>query len=139
MKYLQITSLLFLTNTIHAYYVNNNIYYYLTFLITIFSILNHGYNIEETQRIDNLKNIIKTIDKILAHSTFFYISVIDTNKIILYEPKIILCPIIVGNIYLLEYKLPKYHIILHIIFHICSVISIHIYLYIINYYQLYHL
>jgi hypothetical protein len=46
------------------------IYHHLTLLVTIFSILNHGYNINE-------KNIIKYIDKILAHFTFIYIVIHD--------------------------------------------------------------
>lgn len=46
MKILQFTSLLFATVTIHAFYAQNIIYHNLSLLITVFSILTHGYNLE---------------------------------------------------------------------------------------------
>ena len=98
MNLLQISSLLFISNIIYSYYLQNNIYHHLTLLITIFSILNHGYKLEE-------KNIIKYIDKIIAHITFFYIVVYDTPRIYINNQYIILCPIITGSIYICEYIL----------------------------------
>ena len=131
MNLLQISSLLFISNIIYSYYLQNNIYHHLTLLITIFSILNHGYKLEE-------KNIIKYIDKIIAHITFFYIVVYDTPRIYINNQYIILCPIITGSIYICEYILPKYNIIIHLFFHIAAVNSINIYLYYLyknNYYK----
>jgi hypothetical protein len=101
------------------------IYHHLTLLVTIFSILNHGYNINE-------KNIIKYIDKILAHFTFIYIVIHDTLYIFIYNQYIIICPILLIITYLFEFIYPKYYIIIHFIFYIFSVISINIYLYNIN-------
>jgi hypothetical protein len=122
MKLLQISSLLFISNIIYSYYLQNNIYHHLTLLITIFSILNHGYNIKE-------KNIIKYIDKIIAHITFFYITINDTPKIFIYNPYIIIYPIICASLFISEYIFYKYYIIIHFCFHITAVYSINIYLY----------
>lgn len=122
MKLLQISSLLFISNIIYSYYLQNNIYHHLTLLVTIFSILNHGYNIEE-------KNIIKFIDKIIAHITFFYIVIHDTDKIFIYNPYIIIYPIICASLYISEFIFPKYNIIIHFMFHIVAVHSINVYLY----------
>ena len=125
MKLLQLSSLFFTLNVIYSYNLQNMIYHHLTLFITIFSILNHGYDINE-------KNIIKYIDKILAHFTYIYIVIHDTPNIIIYNQYIIICPILLIIIYLFEYKYPKYYIIIHFLFHILSVISINIYLYNIN-------
>ena len=122
MKILQISSLLFSLNVIYSYYLQNMIYHHFTLFITIFSILNHGYHLEE-------KNIIKSIDKLLAHLFYFYIVIHDTPIIYIYNKYIIICPILLAYIYLLEFIFPKYNIIIHLFFHIFSVFSISIYLY----------
>ena len=82
MKILQFSSLLFITVLVHAYYVQNIVYYNLSLIIAILSILTHGYKIED-------KNCIKQIDKIVAHFTFLYVILIDTPKIIKIQPLII--------------------------------------------------
>lgn len=125
MKLLQFSSLFFILNVIYSYYLQNIIYHHLTLLVTIFSILNHGYDINE-------KNIIKYIDKMLAHIVFLYIVIHDTPYIFIYNQYIIICPILLVIIYLFEYKYPKNYIIIHFFFHLFSVISINIYLYYIN-------
>jgi hypothetical protein len=78
MKILQLSSLLFALNVIYSYYLQNNIYHHFTLFITIFSIFNHGYRVEE-------KNIIKFIDKLLAHLFYLYIVIHDTPIIFIYN------------------------------------------------------
>lgn len=121
MKVLQLSSLLFLINVIYSYYLQNIIYHHFTLFITIFSILNHGYRVEEI-------NIIKYIDKLLAHLFYLYIVIHETPIIFIYNQYIIIYPILLANIYLSEFIFPKYYIIIHLFFHIFSVISICIYL-----------
>ena len=125
MKLLQFTSLLFATVTIHAFYVQNIIYHNLSLLITVFSILTHGYNLA-------INNYIKKIDKLIAHFTYFYIVCHDTPIIIKIQPLIIICPILLFYIWILEYICPNKFILLHAIFHLSSITSLHFYLYYIS-------
>jgi hypothetical protein len=122
MKILQFTSLLFATVTIHAFYTQNIIYHNLSLLITVLSILTHGYKIED-------KNCIKQIDKIVAHFTFLYVILIDTPKIIKIQPLIILFPISLIIIWILEHIYTEQFILLHTIFHLVSIITLHFHLY----------
>lgn len=122
MKILQFTSLLFITVLIHAFYVQNIIYYNMALLITILSILTHGYNLKE-------KNCIKQIDKIIAHYAFLYIILIDIPKIIKIQPLIILFPISLIIIWITEYIYTEHFIILHSLFHLVSIITLHVNLY----------
>jgi hypothetical protein len=122
MKILQFTSLLFITVLIHAFYTQNTIYYNFGLLIAILSILTHGYNLKK-------KNCIKLIDKIVAHIIFIYILLIDTPKIIKIQPLIILFPILLLIIWILEHIYPQYFILLHSIFHLVSITTLHFHLY----------
>jgi hypothetical protein len=122
MKILQFSSLLFITVLVHAYYVQNIVYYNLSLIIAILSILTHGYKIED-------KNCIKQIDKIVAHFTFLYVILIDTPKIIKIQPLIILFPISLIIIWILEHIYPEQFILLHTIFHLVSIITLHFHLY----------
>jgi len=122
MKILQFSSLLFITVLVHAYYVQNIVYYNLSLIIAILSILTHGYKIED-------KNCIKQIDKIVAHFIFIYILFIDTPKIMKIQPLIILFPILLLSIWILEHIYPKYFILLHSIFHLLCIITLHFHLY----------
>ena len=122
MKILQFTSLLFITVLIHAFYTQNTIYYNFGLLIAILSILTHGYNFKK-------KNCIKLIDKIVAHIIFIYILLIDTPKIIKIQPLIILFPILLLIIWILEHIYTQYFILLHSIFHLVSIITLHVHLY----------
>jgi hypothetical protein len=122
MKILQFTSLLFTTVLIHAFYTQNKIYYNFGLLIAILSILTHGYNLEK-------KNCIKLIDKIVAHFIFLYILLIDTPKIIKIQPLIILFPILLLIIWIFEHIYPQYFILLHSIFHLVSITTLHFHLY----------
>ena len=122
MKILQFSSLLFITVLVHAYYVQNIVYYNLSLIIAILSILTHGYKIEDN-------NCIKQIDKIVAHFTFLYVILIDTPKIIKIQPLIILFPISLIIIWILEHIYPEQFILLHTIFHLVSIITLHFHLY----------
>ena len=122
MKLLQFTSLFFATVTIHAFYVQNIIYHNLSLLITVFSILTHGYNLE-------INNYIKKIDRIVAHYTYCYVVFHDTPIIIQIQPLIIIFPLLLLIIWILEYIYPKKFILLHSIFHLASITSLHFYLY----------
>jgi hypothetical protein len=122
MKILQFTSLLFTTVLIHAFYTKNTIYYNFGLLIALLSILTHGYNLKE-------QNCIKIVDKIVAHFIFIYILFIDTPKIMKIQPLIILFPILLLSIWILEHIYPKYFILLHSIFHLLCIITLHFHLY----------
>jgi len=122
MKILQFSSLLFITVLVHAYYAQNIVYYNLSLIIAILSILTHGYKIED-------KNCIKQIDKIVAHFTFLYVILIDTPKIIKIQPLIILFPISLIIIWILEHIYTEQFILLHTIFHLVSIITLHFHLY----------
>ena len=122
MKILQFTSLLFTTVLIHAFYTKNTIYYNFYLLIALLSILTHGYNLEK-------KNCIKQIDKIVAHFVFIYILFIDTPKIMKIQPLIILFPLLLLSIWILEHIYPQYFILLHSIFHLLCITTLHFHLY----------
>ena len=122
MKILQFSSLLFITVLVHAYYAQNIVYYNLSLIIAILSILTHGYKIEDN-------NCIKQIDKIVAHFTFLYVILIDTPKIIKIQPLIILFPISLIIIWILEHIYTEQFILLHTIFHLVSIITLHFHLY----------
>jgi hypothetical protein len=127
MKILQFTSILFATVTIHAFYTQNIIYHNLSLLITVLSILIHGYNLEITNIPTH--NCIKDIDRIVAHFTFFYILINDTSRIIKKKPLFIIFPVSLLTIWILEYMYPDHFILLHTIFHLTSIISLHFHLY----------
>jgi len=125
MKILQFTSLLFTTVLVHAFYVENIKYYNFSLLIALLSILTHKYNLEK-------KKCINLIDKIVAHFIFIYILLIDTPKIIVIQPLIIIFPILLLIIWILEHIYPQYFILLHSIFHLVSITGLHFHLYYLN-------
>jgi hypothetical protein len=127
MKILQFTSLLFATVTIHAFYARNIIYHNLSLLITVLSILIHGYNLEITNI--PTRNCIKDIDRIVAHFTFIYILINDTPRIIKKQPLFIIFPILLITIWILEYIYPDDFILLHSIFHVACIFTLHFHLY----------
>ena len=118
-KLLQISSCLFSTIVISAYYVNNYIYHHLYLLLLILGIFNHGLE----RKNDNSKNIIHNIDRVVAKITFFY-TLYDTYNYILF--RIMLTN--VSIIYLLEYKYLKYDLYLHFIIHLHIIFFMNVYL-----------
>jgi hypothetical protein len=127
MKILQFSSLLFATVTIHAFYAQNIIYHHLSLLITVLNILIHGYDLKITNIPTH--NCIKDIDRIVALFTFFYILIYDTSRIIKIQPLIIIFPVLLLTIWILEYIYPKHFILLHLIFHLVSITTLHFHLY----------
>ena len=98
-KLLQISSCLFSTVIIAAYYTQSYIYHHLYLLLLILGIFNHGLE----RKNDNSKNIIHNIDRTLAKFTFLY-TLYDTYNYLLV--RIILFYVLI--IYFLEYKYSKY-------------------------------
>lgn len=118
-KLLQISSCLFSTVVLSAYYTNNYIYHHLYLLLLIFGILNHGLE----RKNDNSRNIIHNIDRVIAKFTFLY-TFYETYNLILI--KIILIYNLI--IYFLEYRYSKYDLHLHFIIHLHIILCMNIYL-----------
>ena len=94
------------------------------------SVLTHGYNLEITNI--PINNCCKNIDKLVAHFTFCYVVFNDTPKIIEIQPLIITFPFLLLNIWVLEHVYPKNFILLHSIFHLISITTLHLHLYYFN-------
>jgi hypothetical protein len=118
-KLLQISSCLFSTVVLSAYYTNNYIYHHLYLLLLIFGILNHGLE----RKNDNSRNIIHNIDRVIAKITFLY-TFYETYNLILI--KIILIYNLI--IYFLEYRYSKYDLYLHFIIHLHIILCMNTYL-----------
>ena len=118
-KLLQISSCLFSTVVLSAYYTNNYIYHHLYLLLLIFGILNHGLE----RKNDNSRNIIHNIDRVIAKFTFLY-TFYETYNLILI--KIILIYNLI--IYFLEYRYSKYDLHLHFIIHLHIILCMNTYL-----------
>jgi len=134
MKILQFSSLLFATVTIHAFYAQNIIYHNLSLLITVLSIIRHGYDLKITNI--SINNCIKDIDRIVAHLIFFYIVINDTSRIMKKQPLFIIFPVLLLSIWILEHIYPNNFILLHLIFHLVSITTLHFHLYYLNYFGL---
>ncbi len=119
MKLLQISSCLFSTIIISAYYTNNYIYHHLYLILLILGIFNHGLE----RKNDNSKNIIHNIDRTMAKITYLY-TLYDTYNYILI--RIILFYVLL--IYFLEYKYSKYDLYLHFIIHLHIIFCMNIYM-----------
>jgi hypothetical protein len=119
MKLLQLSSSLFITVIFHAYYLNDYIYHHLSLLITFLSLLTHQ---------EKPNKIIRFIDKVVAQSTYMYINIYDTPVVIHTNKIIIIAPISILVIYIYEFLYPKYSKWLHMMLHLISVITLHLYL-----------
>ena len=119
MRLLQVSSSLFITVIFHAYYVNDYIYHHLSLLITFLSLLTHQ---------EKPNKIIRFIDKVVAQSTYMYINIYDTPVVIHTNKIIIIAPISILVIYIYEFIYPKYSKWLHMMLHLISVITLHLYL-----------
>jgi len=118
-KLLQISSCLFSTVVLSAYYADNYIYHHLYLLLLILGIFNHGLE----RKNDNSKNIIHNIDRFVAKVTFFY-TMYDTYYYLLFRIMLLY----VSVIYLLEYKYSRYDLYLHFIIHLHIILCMNIYL-----------
>lgn len=117
---LQISSCLFSTITIHAYYLKNSFYHHFSLLITILSILTH----KEKSNI-----YIKNLDKIIAHYIYLQITISDTPTIIKKNPFMIIPTFLIPIIYWSELLYFSYDIEIHFIMHLITIGTLHIYLY----------
>jgi len=120
MNLLQLSSFLFISVTFHAYYLQNYIYHHISILITTLSILNHQ---------TNANILIKSIDKVIAQTSYLLLNIKDIIIIIDRQPLIIILPIIIPIIYYCEFIYPKYSNYIHFSLHILSNITFHLYLY----------
>jgi hypothetical protein len=132
MKILQFTSLLFATVTIHAFYTQNILYHNLSLLITVFSILTHGYGYDLEITDKPINNCLKNIDRLVAHFTFLFILFNDTPRIMQKQPLIVIFPVLLLTIWILEYMYPDEFILFHSIFHLVSIATLHVHLYYLN-------
>jgi len=123
MKLLQLSSSLFISVVFHAYYLNDYIYHHLSLLITVFSLLTHQ---------EKPNQIVRFIDKVIAQLTYIYINIYDTPIIIYNNKIIIIAPLSILIIYIYEFIYPKYSKYLHIILHLISIVTLHLYLQIKN-------
>ena len=119
MRLLQLSSCLFISTVFHAYYLNDYIYHHLSLLITVLSLLTHE---------KNPNKIIKIADKIVAQLTYIYINIYDTPIIIHNNKIIIIAPLSILVIYIYEFIYPKYSTYLHMLLHLISVMTLHLYL-----------
>ncbi len=120
MNLLQMSSMLFSTITIHAYYVNNNFYHHISLLITIMSLLNHQ---------DNPNSYIKIIDRIIAHYTYIQINISDSPIVLRKKPILLVNILLIPTIFISELVFPLYAYTLHFILHLISIGTFHSYLY----------
>ena len=126
MKLLYITSCLYSTISIHAYYVKHTYYHHLFLLVSIFSILFHTTN----------NKYIAIIDKLIAHIAFIYVIIFDTY--IIYKKSyiwLLLYPIITFNLWYLQKYLTTLELknTFHLFLHIISIIGVHNYIYLLHY------
>jgi len=122
MKLLQLSSCLFSTLSIHAYYARNPFYHHIFLIITMLSILNHQeYN-----------SIIKMIDIFVAHYAYFQINISDAPLVIRKKPLMVMPSIIIPLLYWCEFVYPFYEIEIHFILHFLMVATLHSYLYLIE-------
>lgn len=120
MRLLEISSLFFSTVTIHAYYVDNIFYHHISLLITILSLLNHA---------ENPSIYIKMIDTIIAHYTFFQITISDTSVIIEKKPIMIVSSLIIPFCFWYESLYSFYATEIHFMLHLIASGTLHLYLY----------
>ena len=120
MKLLQISSLLFSSVTIHAYYVHNIFYHHISLLITIISLLNHS---------ENPCIYIKMIDSILAHYAYLQITITDSTIVIKKNPIMIIPSLIIPFCFWYVCLYPFYANEIQFILHLIVSGTLHTYLY----------
>ena len=112
---LHITSCLFATVPVHAFYANNHVYHHLFLFVTVTSILFHTTH----------DPIIKKIDTTAAHFAFLFM-LWETHK----DWRLAVFPAAVACLWLLQGPLRDLQNDLHAGLHIVSVIGLHFYLWV---------
>ena len=120
MKLLQLSSCLFSTVSLHAYYIRIDFYHHIFLLITMLSILNHE---------ENRNYYIHLLDFIIAHYAYIQINISDSVTVISKNPIMIFSPIITMFLFYLESFYPFYANEIHFILHLYMVGNLHLYLY----------
>ena len=114
MQPLALTSCLFATIPIHAFYAHNAVYHHVFLLVTILSILFHS-----TQH-----TIIKQLDTTVAHAAFMFM-LKETNG----DLKLALFPLVVACLWLLQtWASRDTQDALHMWLHVVSVTGVHMFL-----------
>ena len=115
---LHLSSCLFSTIVIHAYYLQNVIYHHLFLILTVSSILFHTTHDE----------IIRKIDKLLAHISFLLI-LTDTPKVLSVDaPWLLLFPFTAACLWFGQCFTENRRNELHLGLHLVSILGVHVYL-----------
>ena len=117
---LHLSSCLFGTTVLHAYYIQNTLYHHIFLLLTISSILFHTTHCE----------ITRIIDKLLAHFSFLLI-LMDTPVVLSQHVEwLLLFPFTAACFWFGQSVFPDRKNDLHLCLHLISVIGVHVYLYV---------
>lgn len=115
---LHLTSCLFATIVVHAYYRRAAVYHHAFLLLTVSSILFHLTHGEA----------IRILDKALAHATFVMV-VLDTPKAIAAGAQWLLCfPLCASVAWFAQSALPLMRDDLHLCLHLVALAGMHTYL-----------
>lgn len=115
---LPITSCLFATVPLHAFYANKSTYHHLFLLVTVLSILFHS-----TQH-----PIVRKIDTVVAHSAFLFMLWESYTAIMARQAWLIVFPLTVAALWLLQRPFPAQQNQLHAGLHCASVVGLHAFL-----------
>ena len=115
---LHLTSCLFATIVVHAYYLQNHIYHHTFLCLTVSSILFHTTHGET----------IRIIDKLLAHFSFIII-LMDTPKALAANAAwLLLFPIAATCLWYGQSLLPERKHKLHFCLHLIAIVGVNVYL-----------
>jgi hypothetical protein len=115
---LPITSCLFATVPLHAFYVRNSEYHHIFLLITVLSILFHC-----TQH-----PILRRIDTAVAHLAFLFMLWETYGAVMAQQAWLIVFPLAVAALWLLQRPFPAQQNQLHAGLHCTSVVGLHAFL-----------
>jgi hypothetical protein len=120
MESLQISSCLFATIVLHAYYTQIPLYHHTFLILTLSSILFHTTHCE----------IIRRIDKILAHFSFIIVLIDSPKALAAQAAWLLLFPSAVACLWFGQSFLPDRKNDLHLCLHLFSIIGVHVYLFV---------
>jgi hypothetical protein len=118
MRPLQLTSCLFATLVLHAYYRRCAAYHHAFLLVTVFSLLFHTTH----------DRTIAVLDKWTAHLAFC-MTLCDVPRAIDIAPWLVLFPIAVAALWCMEFVYTRRRDELHVGLHLVSVVGVHCFLY----------
>jgi hypothetical protein len=118
MLLLPLTSCLFATIPLHAFYTRNSTYHHLFLLVTVLSILFHS-----TQH-----PILRHIDTAVAHLAFLFMLWETYSAILAQQTWLLIFPLAVAALWLLQRPFPAHQNQLHAGLHCASVVGLHAFL-----------